>query len=162
MRLISMAGSGQKTIVMSVEELKARSAIKAAGGNPDNAVETIRLRARVAELEAEAAQFKNIRAARGLTNMEVRRSLDLLLQHYDVEPAEEIIKLAIEKDEAGNFITSRDKRIEIWEGLMQYRNQKLKATEHSGHVDQNINVTVLDFSSRTVIQKQVIELAKDL
>lgn len=145
-----------KNRVMSVEEILARKELREKGQNPDSATEVLALRNRVKDAE-EALAKKNEKPS---TPAEARRSLEQLLDFYEVSPAEELIKIAMEKKGDGSFFLSIMDRAAIWQGMMRYTTPQLKAVEHSGKIDTNINVTVMDYSTKVVIDKRTQIIAQ--
>jgi hypothetical protein len=135
---------------MSVEEILARKQLKDSGQNPDSATEVLALRNRVKTAEEALAA----RDKKPTTPGEARKSLELLLDHYEVSPAEELIKIAMEKRPNGEFLLPVMDRAAIWQGMMRYTTPQLKAVEHSGKIDTNINVTVMDYSTKVVIDQR--------
>jgi len=147
-----------KSRVMSVAEIQAREKLKEMGQNPDSAQEVLALRARVVELEQQLSVLQVRRSEVGPSNPQMRKSLDLLLEHYNVEPAEECIRAALEKTPDGSYVLSMADRVEIWQGLMRYRNPQLKAVEHSGKIDTQLNITVMDYSTKVVIDQRKVTI----
>ena len=141
---------------MSVEEILARKELRAKGQNPDSATEVLALRNRVKEAEQALAE----KTEKPSTPTEARHSLEKLLEYYEVSPAEELIKIAMEKREDGSFFLPIMDRAAIWQGMMRYTTPQLKAVEHSGKIDTNIHVTVMDYSTKVIINKTTQVLAQ--
>ena len=137
---------------MSVEEILARKRLKESGQNPDSATEVLSLRNKLKAAE-EALAEKNKKPT---TPAEARKSLEQLLEHYEVSPAEELIKIACEKREDGQHLLPVMDRVAIWQGMMRYTNAQLKAVEHSGKIDTSINVTVMDYSTKVVVDQRTL------
>jgi hypothetical protein len=138
-----------RTRIYSTEELIARREALAAGRPwPPIAAEHLETRAVVAELEAKLDHHANLR--RKLNPAELRKSLEAILEAHGVEPAEELIKMATERNEQGQLILPPGERLRIWSELLQYRMPKLKSTEMSGQIDHTITVVVRKFGSNVV------------
>lgn len=71
----------------------------------------------------------------------------MILEELGVEPAKELIKMALEEDAKGQLALSSDQRIKIWSELLQYQQPKLKSVEHSGKVDQELTIIVKKFDA---------------
>ena len=74
------------------------------------------------------------------TPTELRKVLDLILQHYDVEPMLELVKMGMDSANV-----SPELRAKIWMELQSYRMPKLKSIEHSGTVRHQHNVVIVRF-----------------
>lgn len=146
---------------MTVAEIRARNAMKAEGKNPDSPAEVLALRTQVSQLTNQVESLTSKKLDAKLSPVEMRKSLDSLLEFYQIEPAEELIKAATEKTVDGRFALPVGDRMEIWSTLLQYRMPKLKATEISGKVDQNITIKVLHFGTKQVIKEKVIDINPD-
>ena len=144
-----------KTRVMSVEEIQARDAVKAQGVDPDSlsAQTILSLRNEVQSLREKLIKEQNNQPR---TPAAIRKNLEDLLNHYQVSPAEELIKAAIDKDLDGNFILPLANRIAIWEGLMQYTQPKLRSIEHSGKVDTTMNIKIIQYNTQNVISEKTV------
>lgn len=147
--------------VLSVAELLAREAMQQRGENPDSPVVVQDLRNRVAELEGKLAAAETRLSTNRASPSEVRRTLDSLLEHYAVEPAEELIKAAMERGSDGRFTLSPMDRVEIWQGLMRYRMPQLKAVEHSGKIDTQLNITVKNYHTNVVMDQRTVVIKKE-
>lgn len=139
-----------KMRVLSVEELLARKELVANGQNPDSATEVLALRNKLATAEQALAE----KDKKPTTAAEIRKTLDSLLEYYQVEPAEELLKIVMEKRDDGRFVMSTAERVEIWQGFMRYRNPQLKAVEMTGKVDHVLNITVMDYSTKVVVDQR--------
>lgn len=78
-------------------------------------------------------------------NRNLKTLLDELFKRHGVEPAEELVRMATERDALGNFILTIDQRIKIWSDLLSYRMPRLKAMEVSGQLDHSLTVIVRKF-----------------
>lgn len=126
-------------------------------------IATEQLNTKSMELDAEKEKLRRVaeyEASRGKAHV-VKKTLASLLEKYAVEPAEELIKLAMGRDENGEYTCSIQQQIDIWEGLMSYQMPKLKAVEHSGQVDHSIQVTIKQFGGPamkiTQVEKPVMD-----
>lgn len=147
-----------KTRVMSIEEIQARDALISQGQDPDSmsAQTILSLRNELATVREKLMVAENASANQPRTPAEIRKNLEELLKHYEVSPAEELIKAALLKDGKGNFILPLANRVSIWEGLMQYTQPKLRAIEHSGKVDTTINVKIVQYNTQNVISEKTV------
>lgn len=90
-------------------------------------------------------------------NKFLRDTLARMLKKYGVEPAEELVKMAVARDASGEFVLTTDQRIRVWEGLMAYQMPKLKAIEMSGTIDHELTVVVRRFDVDTVVDRRKLE-----
>lgn len=97
-------------------------------------------------------------APRFLTVQERRQKLDDLLAKHGVEPAEELLKMAMQtrRDANGNEIPvlSARERKDIWTELMSYRMPKLKSVQLEGKLDTNINITIIRYGEDGKVQAE--------
>lgn len=95
---------------------------------------------RIQELSSEVGRRK--RSARELSDR-----MFLLMEKYDFDPAEELIKECVAKNAAGLYMldvqTGNPRlRINTLERLMEYTAPKLKSIEHHGQVDVNQTIVI--------------------
>lgn len=160
----------KRPVVLSPEELIAIRERKAAGQAPVSPVQVLALTNQVARLEADL-QAANLKLeTRNSLPAEIRKSLDRLLETYDVEPAEELIRLAVERKPGtepgtvGDFVLDRMSRERIWTTLLQYRMPKLKSVENTGTVKHELNIKVVMLDEREeekIIETKVMAIAND-
>lgn len=136
----------KQKVILSAEELRLRRLKKEQGIPVVTESEVLTLRNKVVALENQLAKRQESLAERGPCPATLRAKLDTLLEHYNVEPAEQVIKILMEKDDSGQFVLGPKDRAELWMDLNQYRMAKLKAVELSGKVDQSITYNVIMFS----------------
>lgn len=141
--------------VMSAEEIAARMEMRKSGINPDSAGETLALRNQVRELEAEVMRHRD---KGSISPAELRNDLDSILKRYGVEPIEELLKLLMERGPDGNLLMGVMDRAEVWQNLLQYRMPKLRAVEHTGTVNQQVNIVVMKFGTQEVIERRPLVL----
>ena len=158
----SVSQMAKQRIILSPEELAARRARKEAGLPPTNERDTLVLKTKVAELQEKLERQELAAATKGPTTQSLRKDLDKLFSHYDIEPAEELIKIATEKNENGSFKLTSIERAQIWENLMQYRMPKLRATEKSGKVEHNLTIKVVTFSVKPEEERVLSEKTIDI
>jgi hypothetical protein len=109
-------------------------------------------------LDARIKDLQRENQSRKITPKQLKRTLDDVLDKYGVEPAEELVKLAVERISAtGAFILDVDQRIQIWRDLLQYRMPKLRAVETHGTLDHTITVEIKRFGDTDDVG-QVIEI----
>lgn len=98
-------------------------------------------RAKSAEETVEELQRKLDRPSKKLTALGLKEKADAILARYEVEPMEELIKIAT----GHHGEISIELQTKIWSDLLQYRMPKLKAVEMSGQVDTTLNVSIVQF-----------------
>lgn len=143
--------------VPTVAEIKA----KMAGRKETRATlstENMALTVASRELENKVNELKNKVSDLKSKPTALRRGLDEIFQEYGVEPAEELVRLAVEKMESGIHVLDTDQRIQIWRDLLQYRMPKLRAVETKGTVDHKISITIKRFGDKARDDGKVIEM----
>jgi hypothetical protein len=145
-----------RTVVPSVEDIRARMQAQAAGQVPDS-IEVIALKKQVELLQGQVAVMSD---AKKLNPAELRLGLDNILKKYGVEPAEEVVKLLM-PNENGEYQLTPKERTAYWLELMQYRMPKLRAMEHSGKVDQELTLVVMKFSTGEEVIRKPLKFEKD-
>lgn len=156
--------------ILSADELAAIRERKAAGQAPVSPIQEVQLRNRIEDLEVALEEANAKLQNRATLPAELRKSLDALLEAYDVEPAEELIKLAlkrkpgIEPGTEGEFVLSNTERKFIWETLLQYRMPKLKSVENSGTVKHEHTIKVVMLTpegNEKIIETKTMTIAND-
>jgi hypothetical protein len=100
-------------------------------------------RDRITELLREAAAAREKRSK--LSPVEMRAKFDEILQNLDIEPAEELLRMATQRTPNGGFVLTDDQRIRIFTELNQYRMPKLKSIEQTGTVQHDHRVLIMRF-----------------
>jgi hypothetical protein len=93
-----------------------------------------------------------LKSGRKLTPAQIRESMDLLFQHYDFSPIEELIKMAIGTEE------ERTKK-DICMFLTEFMVPKLKSVEISGQVDHTHTVVIRRYGENGKITDQPLPRA---
>lgn len=137
-----MAVQQPKHHIMTPEEIRQKWEFERAGRPWPPVQEHKELLNEVAKLREDNKELKHTRKH---TPTELKKTLDLLFESYGIDPAKELVELAISTDGNGNFLCTIDQRIKIWAELLSYRAPKLKAIEMSGHVDHEMTVVVQKF-----------------
>lgn len=76
---------------------------------------------------------------------EIQEALDLIMQKHDMEPAEELVKMVMEKQDDGQWVLTNDQRIKILTDLTQYRMPKLKSVEVAGNVNHKHEIIIVRY-----------------
>jgi hypothetical protein len=149
-----------KSKIITTSEILMRQSLIEAGAHKEtvvgmsNAQKTIEER----DTEIEELRAKLAKAEKSTSPAKMRGIIDELCNKYGVEPAEELIKLATERDAMGQFVLPNGERIKIWSELIQYRMPKMKSLEVQGQVDHNITIKVVSFrDNKTIEQVKVSE-----
>lgn len=131
-----------KTVVITAEELIARRAAASAASAD-------LLTARQIAEQAIANQAKTEKVVEELKKtyspVQAQEALATCLGKYGVDPADELVRMALEQDDTGKFILTADQRIGIWKELLSYRLPKLKSAQMAGQIDQSLTVIVKRF-----------------
>lgn len=145
-------------IIPSVEEIQAKLE-----GRPGVATHA---QVNDQELEALEAQVKVLEKItekkKRRTASELRAAMDILMEKYDFSPAEELIKLALEKREGGDFdgmyeldaSGQRSLRVSILQELMGYVQPKLKSVEVTGEVKHSHEVHIIRWGDDGQVRKE--------
>lgn len=73
--------------------------------------------------------------------------LQAAIEKYKCEPVDELLRMATEKDDEGNYTLGPLARMRIMFELAAYRIPKVKQTETHHEHDHNINVVVQNFGA---------------
>jgi hypothetical protein len=84
---------------------------------------------------------------------DLSKKLDDLFARHGVEPAEELIMMAMERGEDGQHRLSDEQRIRVWSELLGYRMPKLRSMEVRGEVDHSLTVIVRKFGEDVIIER---------
>ena len=127
----------------SPEQIRQVMQARAQGLPVANLAEAMVMREKVDGLEKRNAELAGLVHNRGaMTNSDRRNILDAVLKKYEMEPAEELVKML--KDPADpHFITDTDTRVRVLQDLMQYRMPRLKAVEVTEKHEMELNITIL-------------------
>lgn len=126
-------------------------------------METLRLRQKAKDLEREVAQLKD--TPKPLAPQDLRDGLDKIFAKFGVEPAEEVIKILQATqlvDGIERPMLSASERAKIWLELLQYRAPKLRSIEHSGKIQQDLQVVIMRFSDGKEIETKKVPLDSDV
>jgi len=93
------------------------------------------------------------------TTAEIQEGLDLIMQKYGMEPAEELVKMVMEKDSVGAWVLTNDQRIKILSDLVQYRMPKLKSVEVAGNVNHKHEIIIVRYGEDGVVRRESRGLA---
>lgn len=149
--------------VLSVAEIAVRQAL-VEGGADGSTVTTLSsaqedLARRDAEISELRAKLEEQRTR--ASPLRMRAIIDDLCTKHGVEPAEELMKLALQKNAEGQFLLGPSDRIRIWSELIQYRMPKMKSLEVSGQVQTDVTVRVVSFREPSrVISETVVQDAE--
>lgn len=137
------------SLVLTPEQIKQKWEFERAGKAWPPMVDTKTLLHQ--QLKISATEDQNLALRQAVlespiaTNANLRTLLDQLFKRHGVEPAEELLKMAMKRDAIGNFELTTDQRIKVWAELLAYRMPKLKAQEVSGQIDHSLTVIVRKF-----------------
>ena len=95
-----------------------------------------------------------------LKTPEAKKKAGEIFEKYGVEPIEELIKLATEKDDKNEHVLPHGMRVKIWSDLASYRAPKMKTIETQSDVTHHVNVTVMRFGTGEVVKKHVFDIDK--
>lgn len=118
------------------------------------------LQGQVQNLEAHVQELRKTLDRGKRSPEELRAALNQLLDTYDMEPAEELIKMVMaqRRAEDGEMVWALDPalRSKILLELVQYRMPKLKSVEHSGTVDHKHEITIIRYGEDGAIRKEML------
>ena len=157
---------------ISLDEMKRLLKAKAGGAAVLTIDKQEELIARNKDLEAHNKNLLSIQSNRGrLSPAESRFTLEELCRKHGVQPAEELIKMALENGLDGKPMLTSDQRIKIWAELLSYQMPKLKAVENHSQVDASLTVVVRRFGGdlspgeerqvKKILEQKVIDVAED-
>jgi hypothetical protein len=97
---------------------------------------------------------------------ELRDALELLMQKFDMQPAEELVKMAMEtrelEDGSKVWALAPELRARILSDLMQYQMPKLKAVEVSGTVDHNHTIMIVRYGEDGAVRREPINVKAEV
>lgn len=136
--------------VLTAAEIQQREEYLAAGRVWPPVEEHVALARHNEQLQERLAVLES---RKKLSPADRHRTLDQICEKYGVEPAEELIKMVMERNDDGTWRLSNDQRIKILSELQQYRMPKLKSIEVQGTVDHTLTVVVKKFGD---IEEKVV------
>ena len=154
--------------VPSPEEIRLRLAAQEVGraegraAIPDDVrAEANAMNDRVGEIAQTLAKVQEQVANRGRRSpQELREALDLLFQKYGMSPAEELVKIVMERralpDGGSVFAISAELRAKILGDLMQYCVPKLRSVEVQGTVEHSHNITIVRYGEDGTARREQV------
>ena len=144
---------GRKHIV-STEEMRERMANRRSESLDKAKFREARDRAtqegfKRAENVVKAAEDSIVALHRKMTdaeNAQTRSVMDSLVERHGVEPADELMRMVMERNDQGRFVLSEALRVKILLELHSYRAPKMRATENHHVHDHNVLVVQKNFS----------------
>jgi type I site-specific restriction-modification system R (restriction) subunit len=150
------------TKVLTVEQLIARKKMRESGVPDDVINKQLQLSSKVKSLE-KALQTKGDDADIEELKKEVDQNISAILAKHGVTPVDELIKIATEKDDKGQFTASRDQRIRIWQDMLQYTNSKLRSVEMHGMIKGDFRIQLVNYGAEgQILEEKPLVLDADV
>lgn len=125
--------------------------------NPPVIVQQVIDERRMNDLEKKLAEVKRTITTRGRKSpTELRAALGDLFEAYDFSPAEELVRMVMEKREDGKFTMGDSLRVKVLSELQSYVMPKLSATKVEGRVDHQHTVMIVRYGEDGAIQTEKI------
>lgn len=125
-----------------------------------NRIENEEMKNQVNSLEERLKEVKSLITTRGRRSpTELRAALGDLFDAYDFSPAEELVRMVMEKNEDGRFVLEPGLRTKILSELQSYVMPKLSATKVEGHVDHSHTVLVVRYGDDGKVSQEPMKAA---